>query len=113
MLDQSEVVGSSTTSTAHEAVTLIHPADGNYQIWAQGWSVSGTPTATLKIDALQGNDLTVSGVPSGAVPAGTLVNLTVNYNKSMTSGQDYFGELLLGPNEAPAALSVPIKITRS
>jgi hypothetical protein len=31
----------------------------------------------------------------------------------MTAGQDYFGELLLGPPSAPAALSVPIEISRS
>jgi hypothetical protein len=66
----------------------------------------------LKIDAIQGNDLTVTGLPSGAVPAGTSVTLDVAYTKAMTAGQ-YFGELLLGPSEAPAALKIPITITRS
>lgn len=58
------------------------------------------------------NDLTVSGVPSGPVAAGTPVTLHVDYNKAMTPGQSYNGELLLGPASAPSALSVPIKITR-
>jgi hypothetical protein len=31
----------------------------------------------------------------------------------MTAGQDYFGELLLGPLAAPSAFTVPIKITRT
>jgi hypothetical protein len=31
----------------------------------------------------------------------------------MTAGQEYFGELLLGPPSAPTALSVPIKVTRT
>jgi hypothetical protein len=109
---RSEVVASSTTGTSHEAVTLVKPADGAYQIWVHGWQVAGTPTGVLKVDAIQGNDLTVTGIPAGAVPAGTPVTLHVSFDKAMTAGQSYFGELLLGPNEAPAALKVPIKITR-
>jgi hypothetical protein len=31
----------------------------------------------------------------------------------MTAGQDYFGELMIGPPTAPTALSVPIKISRT
>jgi hypothetical protein len=37
----------------------------------------------------------------------------VTFSKPMTSGQDYFGELQLGPLSAPNALSVPIAIHRS
>jgi len=110
---RSEVVASSTTGTSHEAVTLVKPADGAYQIWVHGWSVAGTPTGVLKVDAIQGNDVTVTGVPAGAIPAGQAVTLHVAYSKAMTAGQSYFGELLLGPNEAPAALKIPIKITKS
>jgi len=29
------------------------------------------------------------------------------------AGQDYFGEILLGPTSAPTALTVPVKITRT
>lgn len=108
-----EIVGSSTTGTSNEFVELVGPDDGNYQIWVQGWSVAGNPTLTLSIDAIQGNDLTVSGVPGGPVPAGTPVTLAVDFSKSMLAGEDYFGELLLGPPTAPTALKVPIKITRS
>jgi len=108
-----EIVGSSTSPTANEFVQLIRPADGNYQVWVQGFSVAGTPTLTLSMDAVQGNDLTVSGLPTGAIPAGTPVTLSVDFSKSMTAGQDYFGELLLGPPSAPTALTVPIKISRS
>jgi subtilase family protein len=109
----SEIVGASTTATAHEHVELIRPADGNYQIWAQGWSVAGTPTGVLSIDPIQGNDMTVSGIPAGAIPAGTPVTIHVDFSKSMTAGQSYFGELLLGPPTAPTAVKVPIKVTRS
>jgi len=109
----SEIVASSTTSTANEHVDIIGPDDGNYQIWVQGWRVSGTPSLDMTIDAVQGNDLILTGVPSGHVPAGTPVTLHVAFNKAMTAGQDYFGELLLGPSSAPAALTVPVKISRS
>jgi hypothetical protein len=109
----SEIVASSATGTSNESVELVGPADGNYQVWVQGWAVSGTPSFELTIDAIQGNDLTVSGVPAGPVAAGTPVTLTVSFSKAMNAGQDYFGELRLGPPSAPTALTVPIKITRT
>ena len=108
-----EIVAASTTGTSNEFVELVAPPDGDYQVWVQGWSVAGTPTVKLSIDAIQGNDLTVSGVPAGPVAAGTEVTLTVDFSKTMTVGQSYFGELLLGPPTAPSALKVPIKITRN
>lgn len=67
----------------------------------------------LTIDAIQGTDLTVSGAPAGAVPAGTFVTLTLDFSKTMVVGEGYFGELLLGPPAAPTALTVPIQITRN
>jgi hypothetical protein len=107
-----EIVGSSATATSNEFVELVRPADGDYQIWVQGWSVSGTPEFELSVDAPQGNDLTVTGLPPGPVAAGQPVTLTVQFTKPMTVGEDYFGELVLGPPSAPAALTVPIRITR-
>jgi hypothetical protein len=107
-----EIVASSTTATGNEAVELIRPPDGNYQIWAQGWAVTGTPTFPLSINALQGTDLTVTGLPSGPITAGTPVTLHVAFAKTMAAGQDYLGELLLGPPTAPTAFKVPITIRR-
>jgi hypothetical protein len=113
VLKDGQVIGSSTSATGDESVTLIRPADGTYEVWVHGFSVAGTPTFPLTFDAVQGSDLSVSGVPSGAVPAGTPVTLHVDFAKSMTAGQDYFGELLLGPDSAPTALDVPITIHRN
>ena len=113
VLKDGQLVGSSTTSSGDESVTLVRPADGTYEVWVHGFSVTGSPTFPLTFNALQGNDLAVSGVPSGAVPAGTPVTIHVDFAKSMTSGQDYFGELLLGPESAPTALAVPITIHRN
>ena len=108
-----EIVAASTSGTANESVDLIRPADGNYQIWLHGFSVAGTPTLQLTVNAIQGTDLTVTGAPSGPVPAGTPVTLHVAFNKAMTAGQGRFGELLLGPAAAPTALTVPVKISRT
>ncbi|MFC7615216.1 hypothetical protein ACFQV2_18595 [Actinokineospora soli] len=108
-----EIVASSTTPASDESVELIRPADGAYQVWVLGWGVSGNPKFTLSIDAVQGTDLTVTGAPSGPLPAGTPVTLSLTYNRAMTPGESYFGALQLGPPSAPAVLSVPIRITRS
>jgi hypothetical protein len=94
------------------AVELIRPPDGNYQIWAQGWAVTGTQPFPLSITALQGTDLTVTGLPTGPITAGTPVTLHGAFAKTMAAGQDYFGELLLGPPTAPTAFKVPITIRR-
>lgn len=107
-----EIIASSATGTGNEFVEIISPADGNYEVWVQGWAIVGTPTFQLTIDAVQGNDLTVTGVPAGAIPAGTPVTIHVAYSKAMTAGQSYFGELQLGPPTAPTALGVPIRIDR-
>ena len=109
-----EIIAASATGSGDEFVELTRPADGDYQVWVQGFAITGTPTTTLTIDAIQGNDLTVSGAPTGDVPAGTPVTLTVDYAKAdMENGASYFGELLLGPPSAPTAIAVPIKITKT
>ncbi|HEX5622632.1 MAG TPA: S8 family serine peptidase [Solirubrobacteraceae bacterium] len=108
----SEIVASSAGGTANEEVELIRPADGKYQIWLHGFAVAGNPSVKMTVNAIQGNDLTVTGVPSDAVPAGTPVTLHVTYAKPMTVGQDYFGELLLGPATAPSAFTVPVTVRR-
>jgi hypothetical protein len=113
-----ERIGSSTGGTgADEHITAVRPVDGNYQVWLQGWSISGaaeTNQAGLTIFPVQGNDLVVEGVPSGPVAAGETVTLKVTYNKpAMVAGQSYFGELHLGPSVAPSALQVPIRINRN
>jgi hypothetical protein len=110
----SEVIAASTGGAGDaEHVELVRPADGNYQIWLHGFQVAGTPTIPLDINVIQGNDLTVTGVPAGPIAGGSTVTLHVTYAKTMTSGQTYEGELLLGPSTAPTVISVPVTIHRS
>lgn len=108
-----EIVASSATGTGNEHIFASAPPDGNYQVWVQGWSVSGTPTFDLTIDVIQGFDLTVTGVPDGAVPANTPVELTVSFSKEMNAAESYFGVVQLGPPTAPSAISVPVQINKN
>jgi hypothetical protein len=75
-----------------------------------GFGVAGIPLAE---DIIQGTDMTATVSPTGPVAAGTPVTVRVTFSKSMTSGQDFFGELLLGPLSAPTAVHVPITIHRN
>jgi hypothetical protein len=108
----SEIIAASATGSGNEQVQLTRPPDGNYQVWVHGFAVPGPTPMPLTVDAVQGRDLAVTGLPDGPVPAGQPITLHVTYNKAMTSGQSYFGELLLGPKTAPTAFSVPIQIDR-
>jgi hypothetical protein len=91
-----EIVGSSTGGAGqNESVTLSQPPAGNYQVG---------------VDIVQGHDLTVTGVPPGAVPANTPVVLHVTFSNALASAEPYEAELLLGPDVAPTAVTVPITI---
>ena len=109
-----ELIASSTAGAGtNEEIDLVGPPDGNYEIWLHGFQVAAAGDFTLGEDIVQGNDLHISGLPSGAVAANTPVTLHVTYNKAdMVPGQAYKGELLLGPTTAPTAISVPVTITR-
>ena len=78
-----------------------------------GFQVSSTDTTTgnnVDVDIVQGNDLTVTGLPVGPVPANTPVVLHVTYAHAVTSPNPYEALLLLGPDVAPTAVTVPITI---
>ena len=62
---------------------------------------------------VQGNDMTLSGIPGGSISAGDPVVIHVDFSKSMVVGQTYLGEILIGPPSAPTALRIPVEITRT
>jgi hypothetical protein len=121
-----EIVAASTgPAGSDEFVELVNPEDGDYQVWAQGWQVSGTPTIQVGIDVIQGLDITISDVlvdgvsvgtvPTGAIPAGSVVTIEFDYANLFLRadpGETAFGEVLMGPLVAPTALRVPVTITR-
>lgn len=106
-----DLVGSSTTGTSDEIVTVINPSDGNWRASVHGWDVSGGGTYDLRIFAVQGTDIT-SSTPSGAVSAGVPVSFSIDFSKVMLDNTTYEGLLQLGPPEAPTAVSVPILVHR-
>ncbi|MCD6289592.1 MAG: S8 family serine peptidase, partial [Anaerolineae bacterium] len=107
-----KLVGSSTTPTAQESVSITFPPDGQYMIAVHGWSVpAGITTFDLTIDAVQGYDLQVSNVPSGPFAPGQPIQFTVSWSKDLAEGESAEGLLLLGPSMAPGALAVPVHIT--
>lgn len=108
----SDLVGSSTTGTSDEIVTVENPGDGNWRASVHGWDVTGGGTYDFRLFVVQGTDLTVSGLTGGAVSASTPVDFTMNFSKTMVAGNDYEGLLQLGPPEAPTALSFPVIVHR-
>ncbi len=108
---QDALVASSTTPTAFEKVRLTLPPDGRYWITVHGWNVpGGSQPFDITINAIQGTDLNVSGVPSGPVAAGSPVTFQVSFSKTVTPPATYYGLLFIGPAPAPTALQVPVII---
>ena len=73
----------------------------------------GSAPFTLDVNIVQGNDVTVRGVPNGPVAANTPVNLQVCYQRSLAPGEEASGQVLLGPTVAPGVLVVPIHVRRA
>lgn len=105
----SEAVGSSTTSTADEFISLKMPRDGNYQVWVHGWATAATPF-DLVINAVQGNDMTVAGLPAGPFQPHQVIAFNVNWTKTIAEGEAAEGLILAGPPGAPGALQIPVRL---
>jgi hypothetical protein len=105
------LLGSSTTATDVENVTVIFPEDGTYTVAVHGWSVpSGADSFELTINAVQGADVSVSNLPA-SIPVGGSASIDVNWDTTGFAAGTYYGLILMGPAEAPGLLSVPVEIT--
>ncbi len=107
----SEVIGSSTTSTANEFVSLTMPPDGNYLAAVQGWSAADTDF-TVTINRVQGYDLNVTGLPAGPFQPNTPINFNVQWklDEPLAPGASTEGLILAGPPGAESALSIPVRL---
>jgi hypothetical protein len=105
------LVGSSFTITADEFITVEFPDDGLYWGLVHGYGVPANSTFDLTIINISGNDLSISGIPGGAVAAGN-VDLQLNYQlpAGVTSGQRFKGLVYIGPSTAPTTIRVPVEI---
>jgi hypothetical protein len=107
------LAGASTTPTADEQVSVQFPQDGEWTIAVHGWSVpAGTATFDLTINAVQGRDLTVTGLPGGPFEPDQEITFTLNYNRAMNPGESWQGLLTIGPGIAPGVVQVPVTINR-
>lgn len=108
---QDGLVASSTTPTAFEKVRMTLPPDGLYWVTVHGWNVpGGSASFDITINAIQGTDLVVGGVPLWPVNAGVPVTFQVSFSKAVTPPATYQGILFVGPAAAPTALQIPVTI---
>jgi uncharacterized repeat protein (TIGR01451 family) len=100
-------IGRSLSPTSDESVSALFPGDGGYEIQIYGYDVPpGGASYDLRVEAAQGGEMSVSGVPSGTVPANVPVHLDVSAYHVPPAG-DWYGLVFLGPAGMPAALQVP------
>jgi putative cell wall-binding protein len=108
------LVAASETSTGDEHVRIEMPPDGLYEIDVYGYSVSGTQPFDLVISSPMGDDMTLSGLPGGPVPAGSGFTLGIDWTKVRTTFEEregtFEGVVFLGPTEAPSAVQVPVAL---
>lgn len=107
-----ELVTSATTPEGNEQIVLRHPPDGDYQVWVHGWSVPiGQGTFTFVLDAIQGYEVSVEGVPGETVAADEPAVMNVCYETEIGPGEALKGEVLIGPSVAPGVIIVPVKVS--
>jgi len=110
--ESNEVIAQSTNSAGiDDFVKMLLPPDGRYWVFVHGWAVVPSPSLfDIDITIIQGNMLTVSGLPQGSVPAGTTVNFNLNYDLSGVTAGTWEGLLFVGPINAPTAVAIPVEI---
>lgn len=108
----SEVIGSSTTPTDVESVSVRFPEDGDYMIAVHGWSVPAGPASfDLTVNAVQGYDLKV--YPRRRryrIRAGRSTHLVVEWDTLGLPSGEYQGVVLFGPQDAPGAASLDVTV---
>jgi hypothetical protein len=101
----------SDSGDAEEAVSMRMPVDGTWVAHVLAEEIAGlTSVFELTIDAIQGTDLEVTGVPAGSIPAGATLPIEVSYTVPPGSDCDVLrGLLVLGPRGGQV-VEVPIEV---
>ncbi len=100
-------VGSSTSPYAEEEIILNNPVDGKYWVFVHGWSVTPNPSIfDCYIEAVYGDDISVTDVPVGPITGGEAVHFNASYSLPPKGGE-HRGVILIGPSEAPDMIRVP------
>jgi hypothetical protein len=104
-----ELIAASTTATADERIRITLPPAGEYLLLVHGWSIpTGESTFDLTINVVQGDDITTTGLPEGAVTAGFPQTFTIEFHPEGVAPGVYEGLIALGPPEGPAAILIPV-----
>jgi hypothetical protein len=107
-----QLVAYSNGNGSDEHIRLQEPPDGRYWVLVHGWSVpGGTGAFDMDINVIQGQALTVHNAPTGAVAANTPVTFTLSGTVPYEADTEWQGVLLMGPADAPTALSLPVTLT--
>ena len=105
------LVGASFTPTDDERVEIFFPVDGTYRIDVHGFAVlDGSDDFDLTINAVQGTDVTVTGLAS-SIPAGGSDTFEVAWSVAGKPAGVYQGFVMLGPTGAPGLFRIPLEIT--
>jgi hypothetical protein len=106
-----EIVAASFTPGVKENIQVDFPADGNYMIAVHGAQVPEPPFLfDLTIEAVDGADLALSGLPIGPVSADSQIILALDWSKTVLPGEIWRGLVVLGTPLLPSALTVPVYI---
>jgi hypothetical protein len=109
--DPAELVATGHGGAADKSIELVRPQDGSYSAWVYGyWVPLGRSQVDVVIDAPMGDGLTVTGVPSGPLPANTPVHLQVCHDLPADAPGDARGELHLGPDAGSPLFAIPVRL---
>lgn len=106
------LIASSATAGTNEHLSIMFPPDGHYWVIAHGWSVpGGSGQFDATINNIQGDDVTVTDLPTGPVVAGEPITFGLEAMVDHEPGAELSGLLFIGPADAPMAMSLPITVT--
>ncbi len=104
-----EIAAVSGTSSPDEFISVIYPPDGKYLVGVHGFS-AGSGTFDLTIEAYQGGDLRVTGLPAGPYGAFAPINFTVAWNKAVPPGAEVKGLVMADVPGALAVVQIPVRL---
>lgn len=111
-----DTIAASETPMGDEYLKVLTPDDGHYRIRVYGFDVNGgTDSFDVRLAAPQGTGVTVTGVSSGAVPAGVPIALSVHFSTSRPTlderDQVLLGVVSCGPAGSIDAVQIPVTVT--
>ncbi|WP_456423786.1 S8 family serine peptidase, partial [Thermococcus sp.] len=109
-----ELVGSSTSPTADEKVTVYDPRPGQYVVEIYSWNnpVPGEATYNLDILTIGGEELTATVVPQGDGHYKIVANYTLS-EAQLKGTEPLYGIITVGIPEAQELLRIPVKLLPS